>query len=88
LSNKEKKELLELLKSGDCPAELLDLLDSSESKWRKGVIKEFIGDHLWKKGIDKDVSQIKKIVWGIFTVTIIATLAQFFLQYVIPFIGV
>ncbi len=52
MTDENDEELLKLLKDGDCPAELIDLLEASQSKWRKGVIKQFIADHLWKKTIE------------------------------------
>lgn len=86
--NGEDKELLELLRAlgGDCPSELIDLLDESQSKWRKGVIKEFISDHIWKKGVNKELAYLKRMVWAIFGVTLIATLSQYFIQYILPII--
>lgn len=72
-----EKELLELLNNGDCPAELLNLLDESQSKWRKGVIKEFISDHLWKKKVEgklKRLSRENKAIMTLLTTLIILAL--------------
>lgn len=87
MNKKEEEKFLKLLKEEDCPAELIDLYESTESQWRKGVIKEFIQDHIWKKGVDKELTYLKKMVWAIFGVTVIAAVSQFFIQYALPLMG-
>ena len=74
---KEDNELLELLKNGDCPSELIDLLEETPSKWRRGVIKEFISDHLWKKAIEdkiRSLSRENKAIIALLTILVIVAL--------------
>lgn len=51
-------EITEFVKNGDCPAQLLDLLDAEKNVWRKGIIKEFISDHLWKRKIESKLKRL------------------------------
>lgn len=81
------KELLKNLEGGDCPAELIDLLEGSQSKWRKGVIKQFIADHIWKTKQEKDITHIKRLVWAIFSIVVIGLVSQYFVQYILPFMS-
>lgn len=53
-----EEELRLMLENGDCPAELLDLMEESQSKWRKGVVKEFILDHIWRKEIEGKLKRL------------------------------
>jgi hypothetical protein len=56
-----EKEFEEMLKGmEDCPAELLDLMESSQSTWRKGVIKQFILDHIWKQNMEGKIKWINR----------------------------
>jgi len=68
LTDNTEEEILKMFENGDCPSELLDLLDDSQSKWRKGVIKEFIINHLWKKNVEnklKWISREQKAIIGL-----------------------
>lgn len=51
-------EITEFVKNGDCPVQLLDLLDAEKNVWRKGIIKEFISDHLWKRKIESKLKRL------------------------------
>ena len=55
----------------DCPAELMDLLESTESKWRRGVIKEFIQDHLWKRDVENKMKWISRENKAILTLLVV-----------------
>ena len=68
MTDNTEEEILKMFENGDCPSELLDLLDDSQSKWRKGVIKEFIINHLWKKNVEnklKWISREQKAIIGL-----------------------
>lgn len=51
---KKKKD-----KYADCPVELLDLLEASQSKWRKAVVKQFIDQHEWRTKVEGKLERIK-----------------------------
>lgn len=44
----------------DCPAELIDLFESSTSSWRKGVIKEFIAISRFRALVSQKLSRMEK----------------------------
>lgn len=52
----------------DCPAQLLDLIDSKRAIWRRALIKEFVEDYVWKRKTNtklKKISNENKIVIGL-----------------------
>lgn len=73
----DDKEFLELLKKDDC---IDDLIKMAESPWQKQVVVEFV-----KIGKRQDAQEqrymhemkiVKRIMWGIFSVTAVAFVAQ------------
>jgi len=58
----EEEKYLEYIKKMDCPSELIDLLEATPSKWRRGVIKQFIEGYLRGKKIE---SKLRKLDWEV-----------------------
>lgn len=87
-NNMSDEEFMKLIdKVGeDCPAELLDLLEVSQSKWRRAVVKQFILDHLWKKDVEKKlkwISRENKFIIGLL-VTLFITLLSILIPFILP----
>lgn len=64
-NNDDFDKILKSLGKDDCPAELIDLLEASQSKWRKGLVKEFILDHIWKKNVENKLKRLSRENKGI-----------------------
>ena len=68
--NQSDKDLIAKLREmgEDCPSELLDLLEATQSIWRKAVLKQFINDYIWKQKISnklKWISRQQKAIIGL-----------------------
>jgi len=73
----------EIKNEEDCPAELINLFDSSKSEWRKAVIKEFIELHKWRQNMTRKLGRImtyEKIIIALLTIIGGAVVSQ----WVIP----
>lgn len=63
------------------PTHLLDLLEASKNKWRKGIIKEFILDYVWKCNVEnklKKISRENKAVIALLTALLLVALKMAF----------
>jgi len=54
------KMMVEKNKEDDCPAELVELFDSSKSDWRKGVIKQFMESHEWRQETNRRLKRMER----------------------------
>lgn len=73
----DDNELLKLLEKNDCIEELIKM---AENSWQKQVVVEFIKMGKRQDAQDQrythEMKIIKRIMWGIFSVTAIALVAQ------------
>lgn len=71
------KEFLELLENNDCIDELIRMADNP---WQKQVVVEFVKMGKRQDAQDQrythEMKIIKRIMWGIFSVTAVAVIAQ------------
>lgn len=78
------KEFIKMFKQNEyCPERIIEL---AKTPFQKAVAVEFYSQDLRVKIIEKDISWIKKIQWAIFGTVLLATLGQYVIQYVIPWV--
>lgn len=75
----DDKEFLALLEKNDCIEELIKM---AENPWQKQVVVEFVKMGKRQDAQDQrythEMTIVKRIMWGIFSVTAIALVAQLF----------
>lgn len=78
------KVMVEKNKEEDCPAELIELFDASKGAWRKGVIKQFMESHEWRKETDRKLATIHKYEKA--AVALLIIIATAIIAQVIPYL--
>ena len=74
----KKKKFEDYIKEhGDCPEEIFDL---AKTKWQKAVAVEFFVQNKKMEEMKNDIKWLKRLVTGMFSVTVIALVAEFVLK--------
>lgn len=83
---KVSKEFLEYITNtrGDCAE---DVFKKARTPWQKQVAVELFVNESDHEVMNKDISHIKKLVLGIFTIVALTALANFVSTYLLPLLG-